>query len=327
MAEKTTNLNLTKPSAEDFYDIDVQNENMDIIDVEMKRMDDESKRIDNDAKTSLDTHKKASNPHNITATTVGLGNVPNVATNDQTPTYTEASTLTNLISGEKFSVLLGKVKKAITSLISHLTDSTQHITSTERTKWNEATTAANSASTLLSDGAFRHLQEVELNVPSEAEHFRNWIIPMPVEQIKKATAIKIVIKGKVFGEVTSTTTGSNAEISLGVIEGEGCFYQTRISLKQLGSFSTKEFETSQEFIISKQLYDITTPQPISMNIENPPLRASYAFPNGFGSAHNIRTGNSTDYNVTDFRMKLVLSNSTSGYCKVGLSGTINVYIR
>ena len=49
---------------------------------------------------------------------VGLGNVPNVATNDQTPTYSQASTLANLTSGEKLSVSLGKIMKAIADFIS-----------------------------------------------------------------------------------------------------------------------------------------------------------------------------------------------------------------
>ena len=40
MAEKTTNYNLTKPSADDFYDVGVQNGNMDIVDGELKRLND-----------------------------------------------------------------------------------------------------------------------------------------------------------------------------------------------------------------------------------------------------------------------------------------------
>lgn len=51
---------------------------------------------------------------------VGLGNVPNVATNDQTPTYSDATTLATLTSGEKLSVAFGKIKKAISDLISHI---------------------------------------------------------------------------------------------------------------------------------------------------------------------------------------------------------------
>lgn len=61
-----------------------------------------------------------SNPHGVTAAQVGLGNVPNVATNNQTPTYSAASTLVTLTSGEKLSVSLGKIAKAITDLISHI---------------------------------------------------------------------------------------------------------------------------------------------------------------------------------------------------------------
>lgn len=41
MSSKTTNYNLTKPSADDFYDIEVQNGNMDIVDAELKRLNNE----------------------------------------------------------------------------------------------------------------------------------------------------------------------------------------------------------------------------------------------------------------------------------------------
>ena len=73
------------------------------------------------ALTNLNNHiADKTNPHGVTATQVGLGNVPNVATNDQTPTYTQASTLTALVSGEKLSVSMGKIMKAIADLINHL---------------------------------------------------------------------------------------------------------------------------------------------------------------------------------------------------------------
>lgn len=51
-----------------------------------------------------------------TASEVGLGNVPNVATNDQTPTFTQATTRENLVSGEKMSVLFGKIMKYFADL-------------------------------------------------------------------------------------------------------------------------------------------------------------------------------------------------------------------
>ena len=89
------------------------------------------------AVSSLISHMaNTSNPHSVTKVQVGLGNVPNVATNDQTPTYTVASANANLTSGEKISVAFGKIAKAISSLISHLADSVSHITAAERTAWN-----------------------------------------------------------------------------------------------------------------------------------------------------------------------------------------------
>lgn len=61
-----------------------------------------------------------SNPHKVTASQVGLGNVPNVTTNNQTPTFATASTLTALTSGETLKTSLGKIAKAVKDLISHL---------------------------------------------------------------------------------------------------------------------------------------------------------------------------------------------------------------
>ncbi len=65
------------------------------------------------------------NPHNVTREQIGLGNVPNVSTNDQMPTYTESTTLQELTSGEKMSVAFGKLKKAVKShqsLINHISN-------------------------------------------------------------------------------------------------------------------------------------------------------------------------------------------------------------
>lgn len=103
---KTTNVGLTKPDSSDYVSIDVINENMDIID-------------ENLGKSNAHTVDKT-NPHNITKAQVGLGNVPNVATNNQTPTYTVATVLAALVSGEVLSTAMGKIAKAITDLISHL---------------------------------------------------------------------------------------------------------------------------------------------------------------------------------------------------------------
>ena len=87
-------------------------------------------------KTTTVNNKALSSNITLTASDVGLGNVPNVTTNNQAPTYTVASTLAALVSGEKISVAFGKLAKAIADLISHLADSVRHITAAERTAWN-----------------------------------------------------------------------------------------------------------------------------------------------------------------------------------------------
>lgn len=49
-------------------------------------------------------------------TNIGIEKVPNVATNDQTPTFLEESTRTNIASGDKLSVIFGKIKKFFSDL-------------------------------------------------------------------------------------------------------------------------------------------------------------------------------------------------------------------
>lgn len=69
----------------------------------------------------LDAHTgNVENPHSVTKEQVGLGNVSNVSTNDQAPTYEDATTLATLSSGEKVSTAFGKIKLAITNLINHI---------------------------------------------------------------------------------------------------------------------------------------------------------------------------------------------------------------
>jgi len=76
-------------------------------------------------KSEFDAHvADKANPHGTDKVQVGLGNVPNVTTNDQTPTWTEPASVSAPSSGETFSVIMGKITKAIKSLISHLANKT-----------------------------------------------------------------------------------------------------------------------------------------------------------------------------------------------------------
>lgn len=56
------------------------------------------------------------NPHKVTKKQVELEHVPNVATNDQTPTFEEAEERENIASREKLSVIMGKVRKWFSDL-------------------------------------------------------------------------------------------------------------------------------------------------------------------------------------------------------------------
>ena len=64
------------------------------------------------------------------------GSDATVDINNERPIFTEDSTLANIVSGETIATLFGKLKKAMTSLITHLSDTTKHITATERVTWD-----------------------------------------------------------------------------------------------------------------------------------------------------------------------------------------------
>ncbi len=67
-------------------------------------------------KAAYDHSQTTGNPHGTTKSDVGLSNVPNVSTNNQTPTFSQASTRNNIASGEKLSVIFGKIQKFFNDL-------------------------------------------------------------------------------------------------------------------------------------------------------------------------------------------------------------------
>jgi len=67
-------------------------------------------------KAAYDHSQTTGNPHGTTKGDVGLSNVPNVSTNDQTPTFTQATARNNIASGEKLSVIFGKIQKFFNDL-------------------------------------------------------------------------------------------------------------------------------------------------------------------------------------------------------------------
>lgn len=54
---------------------------------------------------------KQSTKPSYTKSEVGLSNVPNVTTNNQTPTFTQATERVNFVSGETITTLFGKIMK------------------------------------------------------------------------------------------------------------------------------------------------------------------------------------------------------------------------
>lgn len=64
MATKTTNYGLTKPEGSDFYDIGVQNDNMDIIDKQMKANANDIAQLNSDTKSIIQFLGNMTTPDN-----------------------------------------------------------------------------------------------------------------------------------------------------------------------------------------------------------------------------------------------------------------------
>ena len=74
----------------------------------------------------FEEHLRATNPHMLNKADIGLSNVENHSDTDAVPTFTEASELSNIVSGETAGTLWGKVKKNISIFISHLSANNPH---------------------------------------------------------------------------------------------------------------------------------------------------------------------------------------------------------
>ncbi|MFR6190219.1 MAG: hypothetical protein ACLUJS_03000, partial [Anaerostipes hadrus] len=112
MATKTTNYGLTKPEGSDFYDIDVHNGNSDIIDAQLKKL--------YDAKTGHVGNK--SNPHSVTKSQIGLGNVENKSSATIREEMTKANVTKALGYTPATQSDMTNAQNAITQLNSDLKD-------------------------------------------------------------------------------------------------------------------------------------------------------------------------------------------------------------
>lgn len=97
--------------------------------------------------TTLSAHiNNFSNPHKVTKTDVGLGNVPNVTPENQTPVFSEkigpitvtsetnnttgevayTTSMANIANGDTMGTILQKIRTAISGLLSHLNGKNPH---------------------------------------------------------------------------------------------------------------------------------------------------------------------------------------------------------
>ncbi len=145
-----------------------------------------------------------------------------VAINDEAPTYTVAPENANLTSGEKVSVAFGKIAKAISSLISHLADTTSHITSGERTGWNnKASASVQKSGTLTQSGWSANAPYTQtLNVDTLSATSNGDIAiahGATAAQRKAARRAMMSVTGQEAGKLTITADGEKPGADIPVV--------------------------------------------------------------------------------------------------------------
>ena len=141
----------------------------------------------------------------ITKSDLDLDNVENVSTNEQTPTFTEASTRVNIASGETLSTLFGKIKKFFTDLktvaftgsytdlsnkpTTATTSTSGFMSASDKTKLNGIATGANNythpsthpASMIVQDSTHRFVSDNEISdwdskLGAQDEIYNGWTL-------------------------------------------------------------------------------------------------------------------------------------------------------
>lgn len=143
---------------------------------------------------------KASTKPSYTKSEVGLGNVPNVTTNDQTVTYTDTSTLATLVSGEDMSTAFSKIKKAITDLIAHIGNTSNP---------HSVTAAQLNLATVATSGDYDDLIDKPTLATVATSGSYDDLIDKPSEPSISATANVDATSGTPTVVVTNTGTSSN----------------------------------------------------------------------------------------------------------------------
>ena len=148
MANETTNYKFTKPAANEYYDVEVQNQNWDKVDETLNAKVNYSDVVNNCVST--DTNKPLSANQGkvlMDGKLAKTGDASNV-----TNAFSQASTRANLSTGEKLSISLGKLMKwfadlknvAFSGNASDLTQDSTHrmVTDTEKSTWNGKVTSS-----------------------------------------------------------------------------------------------------------------------------------------------------------------------------------------
>ena len=202
-----------------------------------------------------------SNPHQVTKAQVGLGNVVNKAPNNITVDFTEAETQANIATGEKLSVMFGKIAKVITDAIAHITStSNPHSVTKAQVGLGNAVNKAPSDMQITFDEA-----DISANMDENKDLFTGSTLATLFKRTGAAIHTALAHIAANTGNPHSVT---KSDIGLGNVENTAPSFNV-INFESRNTFALPQTGETTSVIISKITRDLTDLQ-THMNTNSQP---------------------------------------------------------
>lgn len=219
------------------------------------------------------------------------------------PTFTEASTRANIASGEKNSVILGKIKKFFTDLkavafsgnASDITPDSTHrfVTDTEKSTWNGKQNAITAGANLAFTGNTLDASYPVMGVVSKSDLYDTtekvvgkWTDGRPVYQ-----------KTVNFGALPNTTSKSVAHSisNLGIVISSVAFTNDGTNYVPIPATSTNSFSNQVSLTINKTNISIAT----SSNLSSYSCYVTLQYTKTTDAANSFKYADENDYSTTE----------------------------
>ena len=202
--------------------------------------------------TTLAGHmNNRNNPHAVTKEQIGLGNVVNKSPENTTVSFTAASERTNITTGEKLSVMFGKIAKVLSDAITHIgktTGNPHSVTKADVGLGNVVNVAPSNM-----EITFTEADEESENLDADNDLFSGSKASVLFTRVARAVNNLIEHIGTTTGNPHGVT---KTDVGLGDVENTAPSFNI-VNFEPRNSFSIPETGETMSTMMSKVAKDLT----------------------------------------------------------------------